>query len=342
LIVMMRASAAFFCSLSLGFIALAPAPGFASPGMSVRVAAAPAKPALKPDITATRDILTLGDLVSGLPVSVAAQPAFRAPALGETGTIQSARIMEAVRAQGVETLADGGAAQVVVTRAARRIGMLDIEGALRRAIEERYGVDARSLSLVLDNGAPNLVVEPDLRGALQTQDLVYDARSRRLAATLMLPGSASMRLKPVRVTGQMVETVEVVVPVRTIARGEIVQAADLMVERRPRDAATADLVVETTAAVGKAARRALMAGQLLRANDLQRQEIVARNEVITVVYEAPGLMLTMRGRAQEGGAQGDMISVMNVQSKKVLQGTVIGPGRVAVNGAASGRVAAAN
>jgi flagellar basal body P-ring formation protein FlgA len=188
------------------------------------------------------------------------------------------------------------------------------------------------------------VVEPELRGALQTQDIVYDVRSRRLTATLMLPGSAAMRLRPVRVVGQMVETVEVVVPLRTINRGEIIQAGDIMLERRPRDATANDTVVETTAAIGKAARRVLSSGQLLRANDLQRQEIVARNEIVTVVYQAPGLMLTMRGRAQEAGAQGDIVSVMNVQSKKILQATVIGQGRVAVNGAGApaGRIAAAN
>ena len=299
-------------------------------------------PVVKADIMATRDILTLGDLVSGLPRDVAEQPAFRAPSLGETGTIQSMRIVEAVRAQGVETVHDGGTAQVVVTRAARRLTMVDIEAALRRSIEERYGVDARSFNLALDNGAPSLVVEPELRGLLQTQDLVYDVRTRRVTATLTMPGSASMRLKPVRVTGQMVDTVEVVVPIRAINRGDILQAGDIMVERRPRDGALTDLAIDMQAVIGKSARRAMAAGQLVRNADLQRQEIVARNETVTVVYEAPGLMLTMRARAQEAGAQGDVISVLNVQSKKVLQGTVSGPGRVVVNGAASARVASAN
>lgn len=324
---------------AIGAVWLAPA--LAAPGgpLSATIAV---QPTLRADITAARDILTLGDLVSGLPVGVASQPAFRAPSLGETGTIQASRILEAVRAQGVDGVVDGGAGQVVVTRSARRIAMPDIEAAVRVALEERYSVDARTLNLVLDNGAPSILVEPELRGQLQTQDIVYDTRSRRLTATLMLPGSAAMRLKPVRVVGQMVETVEVVVPLRTINRGEIIQAGDIMLERRPRDMAANDTVVETTAAIGKSARRVLSSGQLLRANDLQRLEIVARNEIVTVMYQAPGLMLTMRGRAQEAGAQGDIVSIMNVQSKKILQGTVIGQGRVAVNGAPAGRVAAAN
>jgi flagellar basal body P-ring formation protein FlgA len=331
----------FIRSTIVALFATSLAPAIAAPAKPLTVTIS-VQAVLRADITAQRDILTLGDLVSNLPASIASQPAFRAPALGETGTIQSARVIDAVRAQGITDVADGGSAQVVITRAARRIGMLDIETAVMIALQERYGIDARSLSLVLDNGAPHIVVEPELRGDLQTQDITYDARSRRLSATLMLPGSATMRLKPVRVTGQMVETVEVVVPLRTINRGEIVQAADVTIERRPRDTASADTVVETSAAIGKAARRALSSGQLLRTGDLVRQDIVARNEIVTVTYQAPGLFLTMRARAQEAGGQGDIISVMNLQSKKVLQVTVIGQGRVAVNGAPGGRVAAAN
>ncbi len=328
--------------IAAGFAVFAHGALAASGRPLLRATLASAKPTLKADITATRDILTLGDLVSNLPLGLASQPAFRAPALGETGTIQASRIVEAVQAQGIESVVDGGHAQVVVTRAARRIGMVDIEAAVRSAIAERYGVDARALTLSLDTGAPVIVAEPELRGALQTQDLVYDARSRRLAATLMLPGSAAMRLKPVRITGQMVETVDVIVPVRAVNRGEILQSADLGIERRPREGAASDVIVEAAAAIGKSARRALAAGQVMRTADLQRQEIVARNEVVTVMYEAPGLMLSMRGRAQEAGAQGDIISVMNIQSKKILQATVVGAGRVAVNGAPAGRVALAN
>ncbi len=329
-------------ALLVAAAAFAPAP-LAAPGKPALRATVPAAIAtIKPDVAATRDILTLGDLVSGLPVGVASEPAFRAPALGETGTIQSSRIIEAVRAQGVEAVSDGGSAQVVVTRTARRLAMVDIEAAVRRSLEERYGVDARSLSLALDNGAPTIVVEPDLQAPLQAHDIAYDARSRRLTATLAVPGSAALRLKPVRVAGQMIETVEVIVPSRNLNRGDIVQAGDVTIERRPRETTPQDVLSESAAVVGKAARRSLGAGQALRASDLQRQEIVARNELVTVVYEAPGLVVSMRGRAQEAGAQGDMISVQNVQSKKILQATVIGAGRVVVNAGSSGRVAAAN
>jgi flagellar basal body P-ring formation protein FlgA len=58
--------------------------------------------------------------------------------------------------------------------------------------------------------------------------------------------------------------------------------------------------------------------------------IVQRNDNVTIVYEAPGLSLTLRGQAQDSAALGDTITVQNVQSKRFVQGVVTAPGRVTV------------
>jgi flagellar basal body P-ring formation protein FlgA len=57
-----------------------------------------------------------------------------------------------------------------------------------------------------------------------------------------------------------------------------------------------------------------------------RPDLIQRNDIVTLVYEVPGVVLTMRGRATEGGAEGDTISVLNEQSKRTVQGTIAGPG----------------
>jgi flagellar basal body P-ring formation protein FlgA len=68
----------------------------------------------------------------------------------------------------------------------------------------------------------------------------------------------------------------------------------------------------------------------LRDADLMKPEIVQRDESVTILYQAPGIVLSIRGKAQESGALGDLVSVLNVQSKRVVQGTVSGPGRVII------------
>jgi flagellar basal body P-ring formation protein FlgA len=60
---------------------------------------------------------------------------------------------------------------------------------------------------------------------------------------------------------------------------------------------------------------------------------------VLIVYETPGLALSLRGKANEAGAVGDVIAVQNLQSKRVLQASIVGPGRVSVSQALPGRLA---
>ncbi len=62
-----------------------------------------------------------------------------------------------------------------------------------------------------------------------------------------------------------------------------------------------------------------------------KPEIVSRNNTVTIVYQAPGVTLTLRGQAQDSGALGDTISVLNAESKRVVQAVVSGPDRVSVS-----------
>jgi flagella basal body P-ring formation protein FlgA len=79
---------------------------------------------------------------------------------------------------------------------------------------------------------------------------------------------------------------------------------------------------------------------VLRAGDLGKPDVVSRGEIVTVVYEIPGMMLTLRGRATEAGAQGESIGILNIQSKKTLQATVAGPGKVSIAAPIPGPLAA--
>ena len=91
------------------------------------------------------------------------------------------------------------------------------------------------------------------------------------------------------------------------------------------------------AVVGMAARRAVQPNQPLTSGDLMKPEIVQRSSSVTIVYQAPGITLTLGGQAQESGALGDTISVINVESKRAVQAVVTGPDRVSV-GAITTRV----
>jgi flagella basal body P-ring formation protein FlgA len=292
---------------------------------------------LRGDVTARGDVLTLGDLVEGASMEAARQPLFRAPALGATGTIQARRIADAVAGLGLGAVETGGRVQVSVLRSARRVTAPEIEAALKRALESGHALDARNLAVRLDGEAPVLLAPVDLDGPASALDVAYDPRSRRIAALITL----GERQASLRVTGQVVEIREVAVLGRALNRGEAVTAADITLERRPREATPPDAQGAQGGLPGQVAQRGLSAGAILRAGDLAPPDLVARGEAVTIVFDAPGLNLSLRALANESGRLGATITVTNPISKKILSATVIGPGRVSVGPAPAIRQASA-
>ncbi len=134
-----------------------------------------------------------------------------------------------------------------------------------------------------------------------------------------------------QVSGRAVATIEVATAARTLERGAVLKDADVIMDRRPRVDVGRDVITKREQAVGLAARTSLQPDRAIRTVDLMKPDLVQRNETVTLVYEVPGVVLTIRGKAAEGGAEGDVINVLNEQSKRTVQGVIIGPGRVAIS-----------
>jgi flagella basal body P-ring formation protein FlgA len=314
-------------ALALPLLALAPQ-AFAAP------------PSLRGEAQVRRDVITLGDLIDNAPAALSDMAVFRAPALGETGTIQAARIIETARGLGLTQVETSGLRQVLVSRPARRIATDEIETAVKAVLAQRFGLDGAHMMLVFDGAPPSMILPPDLSAPLKAEDVVYDPRARRVAANVAVgqPGHAGRR--SLRVAAAIVETADVVVLTRPLQRGDEISPGDVALERRPREGVPADALAELKGSIGRATRRALSPGLPLRAGDITRIEVVARGELVTVVYQMPGMTLTVRGKTLEGGGLGDTIGIQNPQSKRVLQGVVSGPGTVTVSQVNPGPVAA--
>jgi flagella basal body P-ring formation protein FlgA len=291
---------------------------------------APPLPTLKRAAVVSADIVRIGDLIDGAGPA-AGIAIFRAPDIGETGSVPAYQVLAAARAYGIERVDTQGTNEVAVTRAGRVLVAKDIEAAITRTLVARGGVaDAHDLAVTLDREPQPLRLQSatDLR-ALYTY---YNARSGRFDITFEFADEAVHRSTE-RYSGYAVETLPVAVTQRPLARGEIVKAADVAIEHRPK-ADFRDGAPAATDPAGLAVRNPVRAGQPLRTSDLMRPEIVQRNETVTLVYEAPGLVLTVRGKAIDPGAEGDVISVLNNQSNRTVQGTVAGPARVVVRSGA--------
>src|SRR4029077_2145279 len=164
------------------------------------------------------------------------------------------------------------------------------------AAARQYGFgEAKDLAVNFDAYVRVLAIEPGAADAPRLAQFYFDPRSQRFEANVEVPGSAALRKRPVRVSGTLFETAEVVTLARGLARGEAIRTNDIAVERRPK-AEVAD-AVRREDALGQAARRDLRAGQFLRTADLMKPELVSRGDSVTLVFEGPGVKVTMQAKA---------------------------------------------
>jgi flagella basal body P-ring formation protein FlgA len=288
-----------------------------------------AAPALRANVQVSGDIVRIGDVIDN--AGAAAQIAiYRAPDLGTTGSLPVAQVLNTLRAHQVIGVDTGGLKEISVTRLARTLEGNDIQQQVARALERRNGLgDAANLSMTFDRDPGDVRLDAGFTGGMQATTIRYDNRNGRFDVTFEIASESGAAATKLRFTGTAIETVEAAVLARNVERNEVIKSSDVMVERRPKaevgtDAAPRDRTV------GMQARRQLRAGQAIRTADLAKPDLVQRDQNVTLIYEASGLYLTVRGKALDNGTEGDVVSVMNLQSKRTVSGTVIGRGQVSI------------
>jgi flagella basal body P-ring formation protein FlgA len=287
------------------------------------------RPAIKAKAVIHGDVVRIGDLVENAGI-VANVPIFRAPDLGYTGAVSVDAVLNAVRDHALIGVDTAGLNEVVVTRATRTVPATDIEDLIARTLSARFDLgDSKDITVKLGHDMRTIYVDPLAAGEPRVTHIDYDPRSTRFDATIEIPGGPSKR-SVLRFAGRATATIEIATIGRTVERGAIIKDADIVMERRPRAEVGRDVITTRADIVGKAARGTVQGGRPLRTGDLMKPDLVLRNEAVTLVYEAPGMVLTIRGKANDGGAEGDVISVLNEQSKRMVQGVIVGPGRVAI------------
>src|SRR5450631_921857 len=289
-----------------------------------------AAPVLRASVIVSGDLVRIGDVIDN--ASSSAQIAiYRAPDLGTTGSLPTEQVLSVLRAHQVIGVDTRDIREIVVTRLARSLEARDIELAVARALEHRGGLgDAANLSLAFDRDIGDLKLDSSNTGAMAAVSARFEPRNNRFDVSFEIANDNIATPTKLRFTGTAIETVEAAVLTRNVERNEVLKASDVVTERRPRAEIGGD-VAGRGRAVGMQARKQLRAGQALKTADLAKPDLVTRDQNVTLTYESTGLYLTIRGKALEGGTEGDVVNVLNLQSKRTVSGVVSGRGQVTVS-----------
>lgn len=138
-------------------------------------------------------------------------------------------------------------------------------------------------------------------------------------AEFILPASAAGEMHMVPVLAQ------------PLARGDVIGGASLVLKEMKLSPAGIDYITSSETLTGMAAKRPLRAGVPLRFTDITQPKIISKGDLVTIAFEAPGINLSIRGKALEDGVLRQSIRVVNTQTSRTFEGVAAAAGYVLVS-----------
>ncbi len=280
---------------------------------------------LRPQVVVDEPVLRVQDLFENAGPRAAATLG-AAPQPGRRIVIEAPQLAAIARMHQVPWRAASTTERVVVERPGRAVPRADVEALLREELT-RLGLDEHA-EIELPGWIAPMVPVAALHQAM-VEGVVLEQPGNRFAATLVVTAEGMTTLRT-RITGRAVPTVPVVIVTRRMALGERITARDIRETRLRAERVRPGMAETAQQVVGQELRRPLAADGGIPLADLTAPSIVARNQAVVLVLDAPGITLTAQGRAMESAARGAIVPVMNLASRAVVEGEVIGPGRVRV------------
>jgi len=176
-------------------------------------------------------------------------------------------------------------------------------------------------TLVLDAARVQVLAHEqglDWRNPAGLRRLIIDAGSVARAA----PASARADAPAAR------RAVQALTYLHSLNAGDIVRADDLTWSKGVDPASDAPRDAELV--IGMAARRPLREGSSVSLRDVSAPQVIKRDDIITVAFNLGGVSLTLEAKAMGDAAAGQLVTVVNPTSRKIIQAMAVGPGQAVV------------
>ncbi|GER08581.1 hypothetical protein GCM10007972_23780 [Iodidimonas muriae] len=190
-----------------------------------------------------------------------------------------------------------------------------------QTLEQRLAAEIHRQHLIRLSDDEILVIELDATKVPPSADIIslrVDPATGRLAALL------ATKPHPVRVSGRVSRRVELVVPGRTIHPGEIITPQDLVHTQLQSSKILPQSLTSAQQLIGKEARRVLAAGRAVDARKVGPPLLVEKNSEVDIHFATPTLTIKAKGRALEDGGLGDVVKIMNIESRKIIDARITG------------------
>jgi flagella basal body P-ring formation protein FlgA len=123
----------------------------------------------------------------------------------------------------------------------------------------------------------------------------------------------------------------VIVTAESLPRGKILTESDFKHLKYDVSKLPVGYIEDAAYGVGMELRRRLSSGEPLTTTMMRKPKIIKRGQQVSIIAKAGSIEVRMLGKALAHGAVGDRIRVLNLKSKKKLEGTIMPSGDIRVD-----------
>lgn len=279
-------------------------------------------------VTITGDVVRLGDLFSNTG-DKADRVVESAPIPGGQAIYDVHRLAAIAGAYGLTWRARSWSERVVIERPGKIIGTEQVMRALRHALEADATLDG-PMEIEITQKDLSMTLPADSPATVGIENLRLNPSNGQFTATIAAPANDPAAIRAT-VAGRLYHLIEIPTLNRRIKPGTVITPGDITWMRMRTERVSRNVITDAEHLVGFTPTRPAVAGKMLMTGDVRAPLIINKGSMITLFLRAPNMVLTAKGRAMEDGARGDVVRVMNTQSKTIIEGEVTSAGTVSVS-----------
>lgn len=319
-----RQSILFMCLLTVKSIIIAMIVGFGLLFAVLNISPADAA-TLRPVSTVNDDMVRVSDVFADAEKGEAVIG--RAPQPGTDMVINARTLSRIAKVYNIDWTPSSVTDQVVLRREAHTVSSMDIQDAVKIALEKR-GMSSE-YSITLSNMNAAITLPRNLPATAEVSNLSYTPGRDVFTATIASP-SADNPVKTINVSGTLAKTVTIPVLKTSLKNGEIIGSGDIDWIDVSEKTLMPDTVIDADKLIGKTPSRVIGINSVIRMKDVTNPQLVARGDEITIIVKTGGMQLTAKGKAMQNGAEGDIIRAVNTTSNRSLTAMITGDRTVTV------------
>jgi flagella basal body P-ring formation protein FlgA len=128
----------------------------------------------------------------------------------------------------------------------------------------------------------------------------------------------------------VVVTEAVLVSRKTLPRGHILTADDVVAENRNISRLVGGYIADPAELLGQRLKHQIMSGKIVTPSMLVADMVIKRGQTVTLLLQNNGLNISMSGKALMDGAINQRIRVENSVSRRIVEGLVRSPEHVEI------------